>query len=91
MDLIALAAAVCVMGAIVCGDGCLYQATASPRSGMERRLGASSARQPRTRSAVAQMQGLRPKRAGAVPDHQLPPRRQRLDSGNGIAGSNAPT
>jgi tight adherence protein B len=67
MDIIALAAALCVMGAIVVGMFAFYQSSAGPRSGLTRRLGTILGETPAYETAIAQMEALRPKRVGKLP------------------------
>jgi tight adherence protein B len=67
MDLVALAAAATIMGAIVMGMLAFYQASASPRGNMERRLGNLLADASGFDVAIADFQALRANRAGRVP------------------------
>jgi tight adherence protein B len=68
MDLIALLAALCVLGAIVTGLIGIYAATASPRSGMERRLGYLMGESVGDDWAIAgAAEGLRQHREGHMP------------------------
>ena len=66
MDVLALAAAATVMGAIITGLFALYQNTASPRGALERRLGSLLA-EPSYEATAADLQALRPKRIGRIP------------------------
>lgn len=67
MDMIALAAALCVMGAIVVGMYAAVQAAAGPRSNISRRLGTILGETPTFDTVMTQMEALRPKRLGKVP------------------------
>ena len=67
MDPIALLAALAVLGAIFMGLLALYNATASPRSGMERRLGAIMGEDTSYEVAAANFTGLRSNRMGSIP------------------------
>lgn len=67
MDILALAAALCVMGAIVVGMFAFYQNSAGARSGLTRRLGTILGETPAYEVAMAQMEALRPKRLGRIP------------------------
>ena len=66
MDLIALLAALCILGAIVLAMMSIYNATASPRSNMERRLGRMLG-ETLDGDVVGTMEGLRTHRANRVP------------------------
>ena len=70
MDPIALLAASCVLGSIVLAMMSLYAATASPRSGMERRLGrmlGETVGDDFVAGGGAAAEGLRQKRSGSIP------------------------
>ncbi|MGE0057121.1 MAG: type II secretion system F family protein [Dehalococcoidia bacterium] len=67
MDLLALAASLCVMGAIIVGMLAFYQSSAGARSGLTRRLGTILGETPTFEVAMAQMEALRPKRLGRIP------------------------
>jgi len=67
MDIVALAAAVAVMGAIITGLYALYQSTASPRSNLERRLGNLMGEANPAGATAADYEALRTKREGKVP------------------------
>lgn len=67
MDPIALAAALCVMGAIVIGMFAFYQSSAMPRAGLTRRLGTILGETSAYEMAMTQMEALRPKRVGRIP------------------------
>ncbi len=79
MDIIALLAALCVLGAIVIGLLGIYNATSSPRTSMDRRLGHLMGESVGDDWAVAGVCG-RPARAPRRPhpDHRLP------DQGQGL-------
>jgi tight adherence protein B len=66
MDMIALAAAVCVMGAIIVGMYAFYQSSAAPRSQLSRRLG-NILGETSAYELAAQGEALRPKRLGRIP------------------------
>ncbi|MPZ50177.1 MAG: secretion system protein [Dehalococcoidia bacterium] len=67
MDMLALAAAGTVMAAIVTGLLAFYQAAASPRGSLERRLGNLLGDSSGFDVVTAGMEGLRANRAGRVP------------------------
>jgi tight adherence protein B len=67
MDAVALAAAFAIMGAIITGLMALYNATATPRASLERRLGGLLAESQGFEVTIADMAALRPNRAGRVP------------------------
>jgi tight adherence protein B len=70
MDPIALLAAACVLGAIVLAMMGIYSATASPRSGMERRLGrmlGETLGDDFIAGSPVAAEGLRQKRSGSIP------------------------
>jgi tight adherence protein B len=67
MDILALAAAAAVMGAIITGLLALYSSTAAPRGVLERRLGALLSDGPNFEQAAADLQALRPTRLGRLP------------------------
>jgi tight adherence protein B len=67
MDLIALLAALTVLGAIVTGLMALYQATANPRGDLERRLGTLMGEDAGFEIAAASFEGLRSRRMGSIP------------------------
>jgi tight adherence protein B len=67
MDPIALLAALAILGAIVTGLLALYNATASPRGNMERRLGALMGEDSGYEVAAASFQNLRSRRLGSIP------------------------
>ena len=67
MDLLALIAALCVLGAIVCGLVAIYQASASPRGNLERRLGNLMGEGSGFEVTAASFEGLRSKRVGTIP------------------------
>lgn len=67
MDIVALAAALAVMGAIIAGFVALYETTASPRSGLERRLGNLLGQTNSFEASAADFEALRPKRQGKLP------------------------
>jgi tight adherence protein B len=67
MDLIALLAAITVLGAIVTGLMALYQATANPRGDLERRLGTLMGEDAGFEIAAASFEGLRSRRMGSIP------------------------
>lgn len=67
MDIIALAAALSIMGAIIVGLLTLYQASVKPRVATDRRLGQLMGAAPGLEVTVDQFSGLRPKRAGKFP------------------------
>ena len=67
MDPIALLAALAILGAIVTGLLALYNATASPRGNMERRLGAIMGEDAGYEVAAASFEGLRSRRTGSIP------------------------
>jgi tight adherence protein B len=67
MDLIALLAALTVLGAIVMGLMALYQATANPRGDLERRLGTLMGDDAGFEIAAASFEGLRSRRMGSIP------------------------
>ena len=67
MDVVALAAALAVMGAIITGLYALYQSTASPRTNMERRLGNLMGEANPQQATAADFEALRTKREGKVP------------------------
>lgn len=64
MDLIALLAALSVLGAIVTGMVAIHRATANPRSKLERRLGGIMGEGDSAEAAVAAFEGLRTRRTG---------------------------
>jgi tight adherence protein B len=64
MDLIALAAALAIMGAIITGLLAVYQSTASPRSSLDRRLGSILGDAMGLEATAAGYEALRPRRAG---------------------------
>ena len=66
MDLIALLAALAVLGAIVMALLALYNATASPRGQLDRRLG-SLMGEDSSFEAAASFEGLRARRTGSIP------------------------
>jgi tight adherence protein B len=67
MDPIALLAALAVLGAIVTGLLALYNATASPRGNLDRRLGALMGDGGGYEVAAADFQALRSRRMGSIP------------------------
>jgi tight adherence protein B len=67
MDLLALAAALSILGAIVFFLVGVYEATASPRSNLERRLGNLMGEGTSYEAAAADFQALRSRRAGHIP------------------------
>lgn len=67
MDPIALLAALAVLGAIVTGLLALYNATASPRTSLDRRLGALMGEDSGYEVAAASFEGLRSRRMGRIP------------------------
>ncbi len=67
MDPIALLAGLCVLGAIVLGLIGLQQATASPRSSMERRLGRVIGESTGMEAAALNVEGLRHRRTSNIP------------------------
>jgi tight adherence protein B len=67
MDLIALLAALAVLGAIVMGLLALYNATASPRGNLDRRLGSLMGEDTSFDIAAASFEGLRARRMGSIP------------------------
>jgi tight adherence protein B len=67
MDPIALLAALAILGAIVTGLLALYNATASPRGNMERRLGAIMGEDAGYEVTAASFEGLRSRRTGSIP------------------------
>jgi tight adherence protein B len=67
MDLIALLAALAVLGAIVTALLALYNATASPRGNLDRRLGALMGEDASFEVAGASFEGLRSRRTGNIP------------------------
>lgn len=67
MDILALGAALSVMGALVVGALAFYQGNALPRAGLNRRLGAILSDGSALQSAMDQMEALRTKRTGKVP------------------------
>jgi len=66
MDTIALAAALCVMGAIIMAMAAVYQTTVVPRASLNRRLGSVLGETSAYEMAMTQMEGLRPKRVGKI-------------------------
>jgi tight adherence protein B len=67
MDLLALVAAIFVLGAIVSGLLAVYQSSASPRSSLERRLGRLIGDDAGFEVNVATVEGLRRRRVGTIP------------------------
>ena len=67
MDLLALIAALCVLGAIIAGLLAIYQASASPRGNLERRLGNLMGEGSGFEVTAASFEGLRSKRVGTIP------------------------
>jgi tight adherence protein B len=67
MDLIALLAALAVLGAIVTGLMALYQATANPRGNMERRLGNLMGEGAGFEVSAESLDVLRNRRGGKIP------------------------
>lgn len=67
MDILALLAALCVMGTIIVGAYAYYLSTTSPRAGLNRRLGSIMGETSAFEVAMAQMEALRPRRLGRVP------------------------
>jgi tight adherence protein B len=67
MDPIALLAALAVLGAIVTGLIALFNATASPRSNLDRRLGSLMGEDAGYEAAAASFEGLRSRRTGSIP------------------------
>ena len=67
MDPLALLAGLCVLGAIVLGLIGLQQATASPRSSMERRLGRVIGESTGMEPAILNVEGLRRRRNSNIP------------------------
>jgi len=67
MDLLALVAALFVLGAIVSGLMAIYQASASPRGNLERRLGNLMGEGSGFEVTAASFEGLRSKRTGSIP------------------------
>ncbi|HLG12404.1 MAG TPA: type II secretion system F family protein [Dehalococcoidia bacterium] len=67
MDLLALFAALFVLGAIVCLLLAIYQVSASPRSKMERRLGNLMGEASGFEVTAASFEGMRSKRVGTIP------------------------
>jgi len=67
MDLIALLAALAVLGAIVTGLMALYQNTANPRGNLERRLGNLMGEGAGFEVAAAAFENLRSRRTGSIP------------------------
>src|SRR4051794_29459913 len=64
MDLLALAAALVVMGAIITGFIAIYQSTASPRESLDRRLGNILGESTGFEVTALDRQALRTKREG---------------------------
>ncbi|HWC30862.1 MAG TPA: type II secretion system F family protein [Dehalococcoidia bacterium] len=67
MDPIALLAALCILGFIVCILMAIYQASASPRGNLERRLGSLMGDASSYEVTAASFEGLRSKRVGTIP------------------------
>ncbi|HEU0075759.1 MAG TPA: type II secretion system F family protein [Dehalococcoidia bacterium] len=67
MDFIALLAALAILGAIVTGLLALYNATASPRGDLDRRLGNLMGEGGGYEVAAADFQALRSRRMGSIP------------------------
>jgi tight adherence protein B len=67
MDLVALLAALAVLGAIVAGLIALYNGTANPRGNLERRLGNLMGEDSGFEVAAAQFENLRSRRTGSIP------------------------
>ncbi|HLF79907.1 MAG TPA: type II secretion system F family protein [Dehalococcoidia bacterium] len=67
MDILALAAAFAVMGAIVAGLVALYQSTASPRNNLERRLGRLMGDPTGMEATAADFEALRSHRTTKLP------------------------
>ena len=67
MDLIALLAAVAILGAIVTGLLALYNASASPRGNLDRRLGSIMGEDASYEAVAAGAVGLRASRTGSIP------------------------
>jgi tight adherence protein B len=67
MDVLALGAALSIMGAIVVGIIAMQQASAGPRTNVNRRLGSILSGQPAFEAIGARYEGLRQRRLGRVP------------------------
>jgi tight adherence protein B len=67
MDFIALAAALVVAGAIMAGLYGAYEMTASPRGGLQRRLGTLLGDTQSGEASVADYESLRPDKVGRIP------------------------
>ena len=67
MDVLALIAALCILGFIVCVLMAIYQASASPRSSLERRLGSLIGDGAGLEVTTSSVEGLRHKRVGTIP------------------------